>query len=241
MGAGEWKLAHEDDRGLESLGSRLLYKLETPGVVDSLIERNLWSHPSTRSGSRVVCAREDKERWTHVVAILDRLAVREGVGERHTEFDHVRAASFHGEHERHGRVDGGESGGQKSDECRGILVRGTRGSASQDLTDSPSGASLSGMATRGATDKQDRGGLWRWVGARNRHRETHELLLCGKSLAEMLRHVSFCRYGYEPKERSVVQSAELMCVGRTGRPDKSDLRPNAVIREILALANQPLP
>ena len=52
---------------------------------------------------------------------------------------------------------------------------------------------------------------------------------------------SLCSYGYEPKERSVVQSAELMCVGRTGQPDKSDLRPNAVIREILALANQPLP
>ena len=49
MGAGERKLAHEDDRSLESLGSRLLYKLETPGVVDSLIERNLRSRPGTTS------------------------------------------------------------------------------------------------------------------------------------------------------------------------------------------------
>lgn len=111
---------HEDNRGLEAPAARLRDEGEASLVVDALLESNL-RHPN---GS----ARVDRGRsraGTNVVGLLDRLPVRERVGERNTQLDHVRPTGLHGEHERDRVGDAGEAGGEESDED-GLILNARR-------------------------------------------------------------------------------------------------------------------
>lgn len=111
----------------------LLDKGKALDVVDSLLERDLRDRGIVVSSAfdavasyssllRLPISLSNRRDATHVVGLLDRLAIGERIRKGNSKLDNVGSSRLHREHERHGGSGRREASGEEGDEDGRVLL-----------------------------------------------------------------------------------------------------------------------